>query len=110
MKRKLVRLNEILEQHFTQGSPHVLSVDAGGLDYEILKSVDWKRWRPMIVCAETADTATGAVERDILELMRTNGYSVRGGSYVKTIFLDDEAEPHPKPAPSSSAAAPPVLY
>jgi len=106
MKRKLVKLNEVLEQNFKQGSPHVLSIDTEGLDYEILKSVDWKRWRPMIVCAETSDPATGAVEKDILDLMRANGYSARGGSYVNTIFLDDEAETHP-PAAASGSAAPP---
>jgi FkbM family methyltransferase len=93
MKRKLVPINQILEENFKQGSPHVLSVDAEGMDYEILKSVDWKRWRPMIVCTETADPETGKVEQEIVELMKKQGYAVRGGSWVNTIFVDEEATP-----------------
>jgi FkbM family methyltransferase len=96
MKRKLVKLNEVLEANFKRGSPHVISVDAEGMDLEILKSIDWKRWRPMLVCAETADPETGKVEREIVDFMATQGYTARGSTYVNTIFLDDEAQAPPK--------------
>jgi FkbM family methyltransferase len=93
MKRKLVKLSEVLEANFKRGSPHVISIDAEGMDLDILKSIDWKRWRPMLVCAETADPETGKVEREIVDFMASQGYTARGGSYINTIFLDNEAPP-----------------
>lgn len=89
VKRKLVPVNQILEAHFKDAAPDVLSIDIEGLDYEILKTLDWNRWRPKVVCVETSHVETGQVEREVLDLLEKNGYVVRGGSFVNTIFLDD---------------------
>jgi FkbM family methyltransferase len=90
LKRSLVKINDIIEKNF-KASPDILSIDVEGLDYEILKSIDWKRWRPRVICVETAEVETGKVETKILELLQGLGYAVRGGSFVNTIFLDERA-------------------
>jgi FkbM family methyltransferase len=89
IKRKLVPINRILEDNFKEGAPDILSIDVEGLDFDILRTLDWTRWRPKVVCVETSQIETGLVDRRIVELLEKNGYSVRGGSLVNTIFLDD---------------------
>lgn len=104
IKRKLVPLGQVLEEHFKDRAPDVLSIDVEGLDFDIIKTLDFNRWRPRIVCVETADAETGKVERRILELLEKNGYTVRGGSFVNTIFLD-ERTPRPSVGPDAGAPA-----
>jgi len=86
--RPLVPLDAVLQQYFPRGAPDVLSIDIEGLDLAVLRTLDWNRWRPRIVCVETADARTGDVEQEIIDLLVRNGYEARGGSFVNTIFLE----------------------
>jgi FkbM family methyltransferase len=90
IKRELVELNKILEVHFKQAAPDVLSIDVEGLDLAILKTLDFARFRPRIICVETAELGAGTIEREIHRLLEKNGYTARGGSFPNTIFLDDK--------------------
>jgi FkbM family methyltransferase len=49
---KLVPINEIIERHLAGVSPHLLSIDAESVDFEILQSLDFARFRPWIICIE----------------------------------------------------------
>jgi FkbM family methyltransferase len=97
LKRRLVKIDEILDQNFKDGAPDILSIDVEGLDYDILKTVDFGKWRPHVVCVETSEVETGKVEKEILELLEKNGYAVRGGSFVNTVFLDERWNPPKAP-------------
>jgi hypothetical protein len=58
--------------------------DTEGFDLPILRSIDWKRYRPAVVCVE----ATGGARQPILELMAALDYDVRGSTFGNTIFVD----------------------
>ena len=49
---KLVPINEIIERHLDGVAPHFLSIDAESVDFEILQSLDFSRFRPWIICVE----------------------------------------------------------
>jgi len=49
---KLIPLNEIIERQLGGASPHFLSIDAESVDFEILQSLDFARFRPWIICIE----------------------------------------------------------
>jgi FkbM family methyltransferase len=85
IKMPLVSINKIMKDHF-QGAPDFISTDTEGLDLDILKSLDFDRFRPPVVCAEAGAWGDGI---KIVELMRSKGYSVRGATYVNAIFVDD---------------------
>ena len=89
VKMPLVNLNDVLAEHFPKGGPNIVSVDTEGLDYDILRSLDFARFRPQIVCAETAEL-TGATIDPIFALMQKNGYVARGGTFVNTVFVDEK--------------------
>jgi hypothetical protein len=59
------------------------------MDHDIMKTLDFGKHRPKVVCIETAELGTGRVSKAIVDLMASKGYTARGGSIANTIFLDD---------------------
>jgi FkbM family methyltransferase len=89
VKMPLLNINDVMEAHF-HGAPTFLSIDTEGLDLAILKSIDYRRFRPRIICAETLISHSKKTRPEIPEFMATHGYVVRGGSFVNTIFVDSK--------------------
>jgi FkbM family methyltransferase len=87
LRLPLLDVNRLMEKHWN-GPPHVVSLDVEGFELPILKSIDWKRYRPPVLCIETLGFGMRRVNAQILELMAAQGYEVRGGSFVNTIFVD----------------------
>ena len=88
IKMPLVNINKIMEEQF-HGAPEFLSMDTEGLDLDILKSLDFNRYRPKIVCVETLVLGSHRMETEILDLMQSKEYSIRGATFVNTIFVDN---------------------
>ena len=63
---------EIVKHHFGPNGPDVLSVDAEGYDYRILRSWDWVNYRPSVVITEIY--LYGTVEEASIELLESKGY------------------------------------
>jgi len=87
LKIPLLDINELMRKHWN-GPPNLLSLDTEGFDLPILRSLDFKRLRPDVICAETMELGGRRVLPDILQLLARNGYEARGGSFVNTIFVD----------------------
>jgi FkbM family methyltransferase len=87
LKVPLINVNELMLKHWN-GAPNLLSLDTEGFDLPILRSLDFKRLRPDVVCVETLAIGGRRVLAEILQLMGDNGYDARGGSFVNTIFID----------------------
>jgi FkbM family methyltransferase len=102
----LENINTIMQQHF-DGAPNFLSIDTEGMDLDILKTMDFDRYRPDVVCVETLEIGTDHVEMDTVRFMAGKRYSVRGATFVNTIFIDDRhlTEPGPLVAPPHAAPA-----
>jgi FkbM family methyltransferase len=87
LKMPMVEINQIMKEYFPS-APTFVSIDVEGLDLAILKTLDFQRFRPAIVCAETLIIGTKRVETGVLELLKGNDYTIRGGTFVNTIFVD----------------------
>lgn len=87
LKIPLLNINELMRKHWN-GPPNLLSIDTEGFDLPILRSLDFKRMRPDVICAETLEIGGRRVLPEILQLLTQQGYEVRGGSFVNTIFID----------------------
>lgn len=92
----LVNINAVMAEHFDT-APNFLSIDTEGLDLDILKSMDFDRHRPDIVCVETVELGTDRVELEIVRLLESRSYSVRGATFANTIFVDDRRLSEPGP-------------
>ena len=87
MKIPLLNINELMRKHWN-GPPNLLSLDTEGFDLPILRSLDFKRLRPDVVCVETVEIGGRRLLADIMQLMANNNYEIRGGSFINTIFVD----------------------
>ena len=76
IKMPLLNINDVMEEHFFKGAPTFLSVDTEGLDLAILKCIDYTRFRPKIICAETLVSSTTRTLPEIPEFMVSRGYVV----------------------------------
>ncbi|MEE3715450.1 FkbM family methyltransferase [Tumidithrix elongata RA019] len=89
----LININELIHQHFPN-CPNFISIDIEGLDFEVLKTFDFSRFRPEVFCVETKTYAEDKTERklyEIIELMNSKGYFVYADTYINSIFVDKEA-------------------
>ena len=54
LKVDILNINEIIEHYFNQ-SPNLISIDTEGLDFQILQSFNFDKYRPEIFCIETIE-------------------------------------------------------
>jgi hypothetical protein len=87
IKMPLYEINEVMAKHFG-GAPTFLSIDAEGLHLAILKTIDFKRFRPAVICVETLVAGTKQHIPEIPAFMETQKYVVRGSTFVNTLFVD----------------------
>ena len=71
VKVETVSINEVLETNFNGNSPSYVSIDTEGSEYEILQSLDFEKYRPVVFTVEHNFTNLGS---KIDELMSSNGY------------------------------------
>lgn len=90
VKMPLLNINRVIADHLG-AAPDYLSVDVEGMDLAILKTLDFARFRPTVVCAEHSDDPAGRAE--LYALMSGHGYAVRGQTYPNTIFVDKKRMP-----------------
>lgn len=85
----LVTINSILETHFPRGVD-ILSIDTEGYDLGILRSLDYKKFHPRIICVETLRyDVNGGLQKspDINTYLLTQGYSFYADTRVNSIFV-----------------------
>jgi len=90
VKVPLLPLNKVIAEHFGGKAPDFLSVDVEGLDLAILKSLDFEKYRPKIICAEALVVLTSKMEPDVGEFLKTKGYAMRGMTFPNQIFVDEK--------------------
>ncbi|MGO4415469.1 FkbM family methyltransferase [Cupriavidus sp. KB_39] len=87
----VVSINTVIETHFGGASPDFVSVDVEGLDIEIVKSLDLKRFRPAVICVETLTFSETREEEKIPEIgdyLAAQGYFAYADTYINTLFVD----------------------
>jgi len=93
LKIDVVNINEIVSKYF-DSKPNFVSLDVEGLDLEILKSFDFKRFRPEVFCVETLTYTENNSEikiTEIIEYMKSVNYMAHSDTYVNTIFVDEDS-------------------
>lgn len=89
----VVSIGEVLDLHFPDRSPDFISVDVEGLDFQIIRSIDFSRCRPSVVCVETltfSENRTETKVSEIIDYMYSQGYFVYADTYINSIFVDRE--------------------
>ena len=81
VKMPLISINRLIAEKLG-AAPDLLSTDVEGLDFAILQSLDFQKYRPAVVIAEAA--LRGAIP----DLLASKGYELRGATMYNLIFAD----------------------
>lgn len=90
---QVLTIQQVLEQYCNGVFPDFMSVDTEGLDFEIVKSIDFEANYPKVVCLETLTfSASGKGEKryNLIEYMKSQGYWLYGDTYINSIFVKNE--------------------
>lgn len=85
IKLKLTPINDVLKNHFSKGLD-LLSIDVEGLDFEILSSIDYTKYQPLVICAETKVGADNNASK-IADFLATKGYQLYSQTPINGIFV-----------------------
>ena len=76
-------------------TPDLVSLDVEGLDLDILRSIDFSRYRPHVFCVETISYAkgdgSGVKSAEIHALMLQNGYRLYADTYINSIYVAERS-------------------
>jgi len=80
-KKQIISLDSIINKYFVDNIPDLVSIDAEGLDFEILKGFSFSK-RPKVFCVES----TGEMN----EFMQNKGYKLESQILHNYIFIDNK--------------------
>jgi len=85
----------ILDEHLTSGDElDLMSVDVEDMDLEVLRSNQWNKYRPKVLCVEgRAVAAEDPASSPLVKFMREQGYVVSAIA-PPNVFFEDQAH-HP---------------
>lgn len=95
MKIQMQRLEEVMNR-YVKSNIDFMTVDTEGLDLEVLKSNDWKKYRPKFLCIETIDFIDLLTnDKDVTKRKETISRYLRGKGYkehfsngLNTLYID----------------------
>ena len=97
MEVPIVPLSEILQKHLPAGQKiDFFTVDVEGFDLDVLQSNDWKKYRPLVVLAETFGLSFEDLATDALtQYLHSLGYIVYSKTVNTTFFVDGAVTQQP---------------
>ncbi len=84
-------LNEVLENYFENKAPDLISIDAEGVDFDIVKSLDYQQYSPKVICIETINytpDGTGSRRTDLCNFIEEAGYFEYANTNINSIFVN----------------------
>ncbi len=86
-----ITINTIMERYFP-AAPVICSIDVEGKDLELLQSIDFEKYRPLLLVAEmieySNDLAVNSKNEDIYAYMKSVGYEEYAFTGINSIFID----------------------
>lgn len=87
-----VSVNDIIEEYFSGKAPLILNLDIEGLEKQILDSINFEKYRPMIMIIEmipySKKLVTGQKDTELLEYVKSKGYDEYAFTGINSIFID----------------------
>lgn len=85
-----ISINKLLFSFNSGIAPDFLSLDAEGYDYQILKTLDFSKYSPKVICVEIVEyspNGNGKKKIEIIDLLIQNGYLEYANTYTNGIFV-----------------------
>jgi FkbM family methyltransferase len=83
----VMEINRLLKKHVPRNQKiDLLSIDVEGMDEAILKSIDWKKWKPEVVVCEEIRTQISDVRSQMEKFFGEKGYEMVGKTGYSVIY------------------------
>lgn len=82
-KIPVININKLIYENFDK-YPNILDIDVEGLDYEIINSIDFKKYKIEIICCESNNSD------DFHQLLISKGYRFYASTIENTIYLRED--------------------
>ena len=90
---KVETFKTVLDKHASGKMPDFLSIDAEGVDYDILTSIDFSKSRPPVICIETISysrNGKGIKDTKLISYLTDRGYLLYADTNINSIFVDEK--------------------
>ncbi|MDF2433976.1 MAG: hypothetical protein JWP44_3607 [Mucilaginibacter sp.] len=87
-------LKNIIAEHSEGVFPDFLNIDAEGIDEHIIKSIDYTKSCPLVICIETltfSASGNGVKNTSISSFLVSKGYMLYADTNINTIFVKGDA-------------------
>lgn len=89
-KLELINVNSIFKSYFDKKEIDFLSMDVEGLDFDILKSINFNNQKPKVICVETIEFSIKKVikkNEKIVDFLLDTGYLLYADTSINSIFV-----------------------
>ncbi len=89
-KIKLNTISNILLEYSDNKFPDFMSLDVEGMDFDILRSIDFNNSVPRVICVEAADyspTGSGARKDELIQFLVSKGYYEYANTNLNAIMV-----------------------
>mgnify|MGYP003672691215 CR=1 FL=1 len=90
-KVKVLPLNNILKNYMSAGNLDLLSIDVEGMDFELLKTLDFNKYPPKIICVESVEYSIdgkGEKRKDVIDYLEEKGYFEYAFTNINSIMIN----------------------
>ena len=92
IKIKTISVNDIIKNYFQEKAPVILNLDIEGLELEILKNIDFEKYRPLFFIIEmipySENLSVGIKNQELLNFMHSKNYLEYAFTGINSIFID----------------------
>jgi len=89
----ILTLDEIINKYNNGIFPEFLSLDAEGFDFDILKSIDYNKYYPKVICVETisfSKTGKGVKNQELIDFLISKDYLLYADTHINSIFVNKD--------------------
>ena len=89
-KIKLTTVSAILADHFNGTFPDFLNLDAEGMDFAILQSIDFEKYSPKVICVEAAEYSpigAGKKRTELTDFLGAKGFYEYANTNLNAIMV-----------------------
>jgi FkbM family methyltransferase len=90
---KVLTLSSTLSEYWGGEFPDLLTVDAEGLDFDIIRSIDFDHCYPKVICVEAADyspTGAGVRRTELINYLTSRKYYEYANTNLNAILIRQE--------------------
>ena len=86
----VLTIGSIIKEYFNDRSPNVVFIDAEGMDLILIKSIDFDKYSPEVLCVESISyelNGNGIKDTELIEYVLSKGYIMYADTNINSIFV-----------------------